>query len=252
MDSVPLMQVGGKSLDCVGFIADYPAISEAIDVLGHNSNAPCHLCFFKRYDKSGRGEPMYAYTTRVCSGHPSFIRNEQRLKELRSGELVETELRDLGMEGSSSFESSVRPLHNLNEALAAVRGQVPLTKTGKRVVASIFDPYRSSIIAPDHLFLGITHNVLNAVLKVAPVSMRRVAHVLIRECLEKDFLVHQSEVFNLSNAVVHSMSISAMYSILLVAPCSFRNAVCIYPFSKSRPREERVYNEAVDLLEKFH
>ena len=65
-------------------------------------------------------------------------------------------------------------------------------------------------------------------------------------------LVHQSEVFNLSNAVVHSMSISAMYSLLLVAPCSFRNAVCIYPFPKSSPREERVYNEAVDLLEKFH
>ena len=30
-------------LDCVGFIADYPAISDTVDMLGHNANAPCHL-----------------------------------------------------------------------------------------------------------------------------------------------------------------------------------------------------------------
>ena len=40
-------------LDCVGFIAHCPAVSETLEVVGHTSNAPCHLCFLTRYDKSG-------------------------------------------------------------------------------------------------------------------------------------------------------------------------------------------------------
>jgi hypothetical protein len=35
------------------FIGDYPAVSHELDVLGHNSRAPCHLCCFIRQYRIG-------------------------------------------------------------------------------------------------------------------------------------------------------------------------------------------------------
>ena len=31
-------------IDVLGYIGDYPAITHSLDLLGHNSRAPCHLC----------------------------------------------------------------------------------------------------------------------------------------------------------------------------------------------------------------
>jgi hypothetical protein len=38
-------------LDIVGYICDYPAVTHALDVLGHNFRAPCHIRAFPRQDR---------------------------------------------------------------------------------------------------------------------------------------------------------------------------------------------------------
>ena len=35
-------------IDVLGYIGDYPAVTHSLDLLGHNSRAPCHLCYFFR------------------------------------------------------------------------------------------------------------------------------------------------------------------------------------------------------------
>jgi hypothetical protein len=42
-------------IDVLRFIGDYPAVSHALDVPGHNSRAPCHLCCFVRLYRIGHG-----------------------------------------------------------------------------------------------------------------------------------------------------------------------------------------------------
>jgi hypothetical protein len=52
-----------------------PRFSHALDVLGHNSRAPCHLCCFVRQDRLGHGNlPYYVWKRalrgEILSSHP--------------------------------------------------------------------------------------------------------------------------------------------------------------------------------------
>jgi hypothetical protein len=38
-------------IDVLGYIGDYPAVTHSFDLHGHNSRAPCHLCFFIRQNR---------------------------------------------------------------------------------------------------------------------------------------------------------------------------------------------------------
>jgi hypothetical protein len=54
--------------DVLGYIGDYPAVTLSLDLLGHNSRDPCHLCSFIRQDRIGPADlPYYGYTTSVHS-----------------------------------------------------------------------------------------------------------------------------------------------------------------------------------------
>ena len=253
-DGFPVTTADGTEailfLDCIGFVGDYPAVSEVLDVLGHTANAPCHLCSFTRYDKSGRGTSAYAYTSRVCSGHPSFIRTRNRVAQLRTGGVDAGSLRALGLQQEESLANRSQPLHDLSVALSRARPSVPLTAGGVRVVPSVLEPYRSCVIAPDHLFLGISQDIINCLLKLIPVEVRRAAHVLAREALLHNHLVYQKELFNVAKMEVHSMSVSAMYSLLLIAPSSFRNALIVSQ-CRSSGREKEDIDLGLDILESF-
>ena len=238
-------------LDCVGFVGDYPAVSEVLDLLGHTSNAPCHLCSFTRYDKSGRGTSAYAYTSKICSSHPSFIRNGGRVAEIRASDEDPQTLRQLGLQPHERIMTRSQPLHALSAALRRARAFVPLTSHGIRVVPCVFDPYRSCVVAPDHLFLGISQNVINCMLRLVPVEVRKVAHVLTEEALQRNHLVYQKEVFSVTKMEVHSMSVSAMYSLLLVAPSSFKNAISINGLGRLPGRDREDIGLALDILESF-
>ena len=72
-------------IDVLGFIGDYPAVSHALDVLGHNSRAPCHLCCFVRQDRIGHGKlPYYGYTSEIHSKSTAFSRSVQRMHNVRA------------------------------------------------------------------------------------------------------------------------------------------------------------------------
>lgn len=107
-------------LNCVGFIADYPDISETIDVFCHTSNVPCHLCYLARYYNYGRDVSAYGYTTDVLTDHPDFCRNEKRLQVLRNKGITKRELRGLGMERSGDYEAILNAFHPLSISLKVV------------------------------------------------------------------------------------------------------------------------------------
>ena len=142
-----------------------------------------------------------------------------------------------------------QPLHALSAALRRARAFVPLNSHGIRVVPCVFDPYRSCVVAPDHLFLGISQNVINCMLRLVPVEVRKVAHVLTEEALQRNHLVYQKEVFSVTKMEVHSMSASAMYSLLLVAPSSFKNAISINGLGRLPERDREDIGLALDILE---
>jgi hypothetical protein len=72
-------------IEVIGFIGDYPAVSNALDVLGHNSRAPCHLCCFVRQDRIGHGSlPYYGYTSAIHCNSTAFSRSVQRMHNVRA------------------------------------------------------------------------------------------------------------------------------------------------------------------------
>ena len=182
-------------LDCVGFIADYPAMSEALDVLGHNSNVPCHLCAFSRYDKSGGGHSAYGYSTAIQSSHPSFCRLAERTNALRTAKVSDSDLRAMGFQESAVYGSKVNALHELSIHLSRVRSKIPRNEYDLPVVPGVFEPYRSCVIAPDHLFLGLSHDVINCFLKHVSVAVRKRTHMIAKRLLRENQLFFQNELF---------------------------------------------------------
>ena len=238
-------------LDCVGFIADYPAVSEALDVLGHMSNAPCHACAFRRYDRSGQGHSKYGYTADIHNGHPSFSRTGERTAILRELNIPEEDLHRLGMQREGSSRHRLHPLHALSVALSGARARVPRTSDGVPVVPAMFDPYRSCIVAPDHLFLGMSQDAINCVLRHLPPRARRIAHHLTKKALVENDLLQQNEIFDVAAMEVHSMSISAMYSVLLVTPTCFKVAWAQFKSMEGAGSESNVTDMAISLLSRL-
>jgi hypothetical protein len=102
MTGVQGMNANGENvtvpLDIVGYIGDYPAVTHALDVLGHNSRAPCHLCAFLRQYRTGtEGLNYYGRSTSVHSSASSFCRDGKRIKSVRSGLVSSSLLQTLGL-----------------------------------------------------------------------------------------------------------------------------------------------------------
>jgi hypothetical protein len=150
-------------IDFLGYIGDYPAVTAALDVLGHNTRAPCHLCSFVRQDRIGAGSlNYYGYTSSVHSRATSFCRWIDRTRSVRAV----GNSQDLSLLGfKPDFDEKNYPLHALSVALRAARDNIPITSCGLPVVLGLFDPYRSAIVAPDHLLFGMAQDVLRAMLK---------------------------------------------------------------------------------------
>jgi hypothetical protein len=137
-------------IDVLGYIEDYPAVTHSLDFLGHNSRDPCHLCSFIRQNRIGPTDiPYYGFTTFVHSKATSFCRSIDRMKILREDNTATQELNTL--EFQPTFDVIENLLHALREALKEARYLVPLTNGGASVVPALFDPYRPSVFAPDHL-----------------------------------------------------------------------------------------------------
>jgi hypothetical protein len=75
------------------------------------------------------------------------------MKILREENTATQELNTLGFQ--PTFDVIENPLHALSEAIKEARYLIPLTNGGAPVVPALFDPYRSSVVAPDHLLFGL-------------------------------------------------------------------------------------------------
>jgi len=239
-------------LDCVGFIADTPAISEMNDLLGHVANVPCHMCLFERYDRSGKGEPRYAYTTKISSGHPSYRRNGMRMGQFRGAGLSPQACQGLGMKSNEKAKDLLLPLHALGTRLEEVRAIVPRNESGTPVVPAIFDPYLSCVIAPDHLFLGLGQNVLDAVISAIPMKVREGVEDRMKTSLRDHGLNTQNHIIDMSKKKVYSMSISDMYAVLLVAPQCFRSEWDLHKQLRGRKQlDDKLVELSIELLSEF-
>ena len=149
-------------LDAVGNTGDYPGISEVIDVLGHNSNAPCTICSFIR--RPGETSSRYCYSHEISSGHLSFRRTGYRTTELRNSNYFhDDDFKTVGLKPNSRIHGVTQPLHHLMTTLREVREEIPKTSCGRPVVPGHFDPYLSNFIAPVHLFTGLGKYSIDAV-----------------------------------------------------------------------------------------
>jgi hypothetical protein len=213
-------------IDALGYIGDYPAVTHALDLLGHNSRAPCHLCCFVRQDRIGQtGLPYYGYTTSVHSRATSFCRSMERMHSLRADVTNNQELTAHGFQ--PAFDIADYPLHALSNAISAARGQVPLTELNVPVVPAMFNPYMSSMVAPDHLLFGLAQDVLRATLSLCTPQVRKHVDILIRSSLSSSNLGKHRQVVNSSSASINSMGMSDMFAVLLVAPICFESAFAL-------------------------
>ena len=246
-------------LDAVGFIGDYPAITHAIDVLGHTACSPCHLCVFRREDGSGRGHSRYGYNARIHARSTPFVRSMKRTRVARSTNLSAAVLKELGLR--SEGEDEMLPLHTLAEELekaVAVVG-IPLTERGTPVVPAVFDPYQSCVVAPDHLLSNLSIDAINAVIVLVSPDVRRLAERLILEHLSSSGLTaRQNRLLSSSPPVLLSMSTSSVFCVLLLAPGCFTNAykIChqsgINPAISEGARHRSLAERALDLLQRLN
>lgn len=160
-------------LDVVMFVGDHPAVSHTTDLLGHTANVPCHLCSFERYDSSRQSGTRYGYSSDIHSGHPNYARDEERTGVIRSSGLSKNNLKLMGMKLEDEHMPTHTALRTLGSRLEDERDNIPLTECGIPVVPARFDMYRPSVVAPDHLFLGLSQNVLNDVLQASPRAEER-------------------------------------------------------------------------------
>ena len=234
-------------LDCVGYVADSPAVTSSLDTLGHQANSPCYLCTFGRYDVSGSGGSRYSYSTEIHSGMLCFTRESGRTQALRNAGLTRKELTALGLNATDVIGDNGSMLQQFGLRLSEVANKVPKTDGGKPVVPCLFDCYRSTAVAPDHLVMGLARNLCDTILKLLTPIVRVASEGLIKEVLRCEGLASQESLFNHEKRVLHSMSISAIFAFVLVAPSCFRAALSI-------TGEKETHTDAlsvIDLFEKF-
>jgi hypothetical protein len=92
-------------------------------------------------------------------------------------------------------------------------------------VPGIFEPNRSSLVAPDHLLLELARDIVRAMLIQCTPHMRKHAETLIMKALRAGRLGRQRELFNAATATLHQMGMSDVFAVLLLAPACFDSAI---------------------------
>ena len=93
------------------------------------------------------------------------------------------------------------------------------------MVLALFDPYRSSLVAPDHLLFGLAQDVLRGTIALCSPQARNIADVLMRRTLSCNFLGKQMQIINPASASINAMGMSDLFAVLLIAPICFENAL---------------------------
>ena len=158
------MDANGESLlvfkQVVGYVGDYVKISYLLGVIGHTSTAPCHLSTFVTLRKD-QNCSRFGYSTSVHSADSSSFRSGPRTAEIRKANPLDEVLRKIGLEPSSSSKVQGNYLFQLHEKLSEAfqEGKTPLAICGHHIMDASFGPYRSVLVASDHLLAGNAINV---------------------------------------------------------------------------------------------
>jgi hypothetical protein len=250
-------------LDVVGFIGDTPAIAHVVGALrGHNGLAPCTWCTFKRNNNQVHKGSRYGAPVTVNSRHSSFTRFGHRASIFHEAEPTEADCQELGFQ--YRLPEKIGPLHELANALSECRTRVPVNTEGNPVVPACFDPFRACVVAPDHLFFGLSQNVITAVLSCCSVKERNYAEACILIALRNYDLPVQNKLFGESGAALLPMSISQVRSLLLVSPAVFRSVRFLHECQNSsvqryssvsvKPSASQkisVFDRVINLIERF-
>lgn len=222
-------------LQMVGFIADYPASSAVLDVMNHNSRAPCTHCTFQyktqHMDEADESSfKCYSHNTEVTSLHASHRRGRFRSCALRGSQLTKPQSVYMGMQIGTleEIEQPGRwPLLKLSLELDKVQLQRKRDSSNKYVLPSSLDPYVSNIIAPDHCLIGLIDGLLHLCFKEigdytsdAKVSLQ--FEFLLCRTLKEFGIPGQSSIYNEANGV-HSLSMSTLYAISTILP----SVICV-------------------------
>ena len=218
-------------LDFIGFVSDYPACSHVLDVMGHNADCPCHLCFFVRGGKYGKNS-QFGYDTRLHSSSDTHFRTSERTAAVQSSESSANILKYLGLRTVQNITDT--PLHLIERLLHEARSKglvptgTPLGNDGLRipVMPAILDPYRSTFVGIDHLLHGLAKDALdNAFSSLPNDGVRRLADRFMVDALLVLGLANQNKIYNFNAGETHTMRISDRFAVLLVAEHCFRSSL---------------------------
>lgn len=202
-------------IDPIGFMADYPAVSSVLDVKAHTADAPCPLCSFRR--KKDVVGSDYAYSADVNSARTGNVRFAERSYAVRHTGIDAQSAKDMGMKMGDIGVVHDSPLHLLHRGLQAERHKVPKTDAGDFVVSAYFDPYLNAAVAPDHALMGIAKNLLEFFFKcLRDEKKREVVDTQVTVYLTANGLPPQRSVYNKSTGGVHTMSMTSVFSVLMV------------------------------------
>jgi hypothetical protein len=93
------------------------------------------------------------------------------------------------------------------------------------VVPALFDPYRSSLVAPENILFGLAQDVLRETIALCSPRARYIADLLMRRTLSCNFLGKQMQIINLASASINAMGMSDVFAVLCIAPICFENAL---------------------------
>lgn len=197
-------------LDPVCYVGDSPALAHATGCKGHSSDTPCHVCTFKR-DKGGKVEIAIssAVTSSTCSRKRTFKKVDDISRSCTS-----VEGRQIGMSNSRG------PLMDMARAIRRI-GKIHKTSKGREVVSNCFDPFLSSVISPDHVFLGLIGNLLEALLKLLKPKEREIFQIQCIEVLSKSGMYDMKSILNV-NLQLLKTTISESFAILFICPVVLR------------------------------
>lgn len=204
-------------LDVMSYIGDYPAVTEMLDVIGHTGLVPCHLCLFHRGDASTT-DTRYGYDTTINSGNICFRRGCERVMSMRRSAIKSDQLKYIGVRKVSGNESFESPFHRLSVKLLMNYEKIPRTHEGLPVISPFFDPYRSCLIAADHMFHGLCVNVMNATLCAMTPCERRDAESLLCSYISRFKMGNISGILNSDSKSLRTMTMSETNIVLLLFP----------------------------------
>lgn len=210
-------------LEVVGYVADYPASSAALDVKGHNAFSPCTHCSFHYCTADNASK--YSYTGSVNSSHSAHRRTQDRFHSLHRAGFTDEEAKMLGLKAAS-----VEIFNNKSAA--------PLLKFASMYNSSLYskrlsqghddnlyelDGYTLNVIAPDHLLTGLMKGILLCTfLHIDNKQLQDKFDILLKCSLLRFGFQSQNKIFK-NNKLVSGLTLSMIYALFSVLPTTLES-----------------------------